>query len=142
MLGIDHVANGDRRKFHVRLALAIGRRRGDAVAQRVHRDDEVLGGIDQLAGPDERNQVFGGSAKPSGEKDSIGFVCVQFASGAVSDAAVVDSGSTFQTEIAQAGEVKLLRETQRGVQGSNEKKWDPHAFQLFKSGPAPSISTD
>src|SRR5579871_5462850 len=107
MLGFDHVANRELRKFHERLRSAVGWRGGDAIADRVDQNYEVSAGVDHFSGTDELQQVFGPAAEPRWPENGVGFIGVELAQRAVANAKIMNHVAILQFQIAEHGE--LLR---------------------------------
>ena len=53
MLAIDHVADAELGKLHMRLGRAVGGRSGNSIAQRVHQDDVILRAVHYFSGANQ-----------------------------------------------------------------------------------------
>src|SRR5262249_34491323 len=95
------------RKFEERLAVAVGRRTGNTIADRVDQDDEITARINDLAGTDERQEIFCFATQPGGPNNGVGFGGVQLAECAVAEAKLLNYGATPQLEVSKLDE--LLR---------------------------------
>ena len=71
VLAIHHIADGDLRESHARLLPAVRWGCGDAVTQRIDRDDEVDRRVDQLPGSQHELEIRGGPAEPRWNKNGI-----------------------------------------------------------------------
>src|SRR5580692_4629385 len=107
MLRFHHVANREFREFDEWLHRAVGWRRRNSVAEGINQNDEVFVGVDNAAGSDEREQIFGSGSKPGGPENGIGSCGVQLAEGAIAETEIVQNRAALQSEVAERGE--LLR---------------------------------
>src|SRR5579863_4557899 len=115
VLGLHHVADGEARKMHVGLRGAVRRRRRYAVAQGVHQDHKVFRGIHQLPGSDEAEQIFRRTRKPGGKQHGVRLRSVELTQRAIAELAVANHLPALEPEIAQRGELLVLRGQRRGA---------------------------
>ena len=96
-----HVADEEARELHARLLLAVRGRGSQAVADGVGGDDEVLRGIERLAGADEEVQAMVVAADGGDHQHGVGLLRVQRAVRHVRDGEVLDDLAALERELAE-----------------------------------------
>lgn len=95
ILAVDHIANGDARKLHVRLLRAVRGGTGNPIGQSIDADDGIARRIHALTGAEIIFQFLRGSAKPGREKDRIRLAGIQVSVDAISDVAIANDFAAF-----------------------------------------------
>ena len=111
-----HVADQEFREFHARLRGGVRRRGGQPVADRVGADDEVLVGVERLAGADQEIEAVMIAADGGDHQDRVRFLLVELAVRDVGDREVLDDFAGLELEIADL--VGLMRRLVRRVRQS------------------------
>src|SRR5262245_50438571 len=107
LLRAHHVADVELRKLHLALRLAVRGRGREAVADRVGRDNEVLGGVERAVRADEVVDAVMVAADRGHHEDRVRLARVQRAVRDVGDAEVSDRAAALELEVAHA--VRLVR---------------------------------
>ena len=100
-------------------AVRIARRGRQAVGDRIGADDEILVGVERLAGADQEVEPVVIARDRRHHQDGVGLLVVERAVGDVGDRKVPDRLAAFQLEVAFA--VALVRRLLRGVRCGRQR---------------------
>jgi hypothetical protein len=116
VLRLHHVADLKLRKLHARLRFGIARRSREAVRDRIGANDEILFGVERLAGADHEVDAMMVAAHSRHHQDRVGSAGVERAVRDIGNREVLDRLAALQCEIAFAVELmrRLLRRMRRG----------------------------